>query len=174
MRSAIRDLRSAISAKSTTSVATTTTTATMSSFVNAFDQLRVVVVAVFVVEAIDYRKVLNKKLLERAQRTASKSNTNIAPSSSWSRSKRSRRRRRWRWRREQKRGKKCLNICKRNRWKKKTFGNAVAINQSRVNESAIKTGCLRGGGKVERRGGGTVAGHASSRGIFGAALSAGN
>lgn len=121
MRSAIRDLRSAISAKSTTSVATTPTpTTTMSSFVNAFDQLRVVVlfvvvVAVFVVEAIDYRKVLNKKLLERAQRTASKSNTNIAPSSSSSRSKRSRRRRRWRWRREQKRGKKCLNICKRNR-----------------------------------------------------------
>lgn len=36
--------------------------------------------------------------------------------------------------------------------KKKTFGNAVAINQSRVNESAIKTGCLRGGGKVERGG----------------------
>lgn len=174
MRSAIRDLRSAISAKSTTSVATTATTTTMSSFVNAFDQLRVVVVAVFVVEAIDYRKVLNKKLLERAQRTASKSNTNIALSSSWSRSKRSRRRRRGRWR--QKRGKKCLNICKRNRWGKKTFGNAVAINQSRVNESAIKTGCLRGGGKVERggEGWGTVAGHAASRGIFGAALSAGN
>lgn len=58
--------------------------------------------------------------------------------------------------------------------KKKTFGNAVAINQSRVNESAIKTGCLRGGGKVERRGEGRRGGHASSRGIFGAALSAGN
>lgn len=67
------------------------------------------------------------------------------------RRRRRRRRRRKRERRQrQKRGKKCLNICKRNRWKIKTFGNAVAINQSRVNESAIKTGCLRGGGKVER------------------------